>query len=381
MDSKTDRHGRVLELIGRVYDAAADERLWPAMAPRIAQAFDCASTGLQTRDTRRGDVELLSLTANYDTASLKSYATYYAERDVWVERAAKVGPSKLLTSQDIITDEEFERTEIYNDFCRHLDLFYVVGSVFPVGPDTMAGLGIHRPRNAGPFGEADKAAVSLFLPHLQRALQIRERLRAANIERQATLEGLERSATATLVVSRDGRVLYANALAERLLREGDAILASRGRIASRARKAGTLLACLIRDAADAAAGQGKSPGGTVSIRRDDRLPLTVLVAPLRPARDGFGSPIPAAIVFARDPEQLTPMSAALRGLFGLTSAEAKIASAVAEGKSIEDLAADLRIGLSTARTHLARIFSKTGTNRQPQLVSLILRSVAVLAKI
>lgn len=121
-----------------------------------------------------------------------------------------------------------------------------------------------------------------------------------------------------------------------------------------------------------------APGRALAIARDDRLPLTVLAAPFRPARDGLGAALPAAIVFIRDPERPTPMSLALQGLFGLTPAEAAIAALLADGRSVKDIAAQQRLSLHTARVHLKSIFLKTGVVRQAQLVAMILRSVAAM---
>jgi DNA-binding CsgD family transcriptional regulator len=70
------------------------------------------------------------------------------------------------------------------------------------------------------------------------------------------------------------------------------------------------------------------------------------------------------------------MKLALQGLFGLTIAEACIASMLAEGKSLADIATRQGIALNTIRVHLKNIFAKTSTARQAQLVALILRSVA-----
>ncbi|HEX4111110.1 MAG TPA: helix-turn-helix transcriptional regulator [Stellaceae bacterium] len=369
----------MLDLVGKVYDAALDERLWSSLAPRIAETFDAPSTALQLRDTRNGAVKLLGLTKNYDSSFLASYESYYAQRDVWVDRAVDVGLSTVVASKDLIEDREFERTEIYNDWCRHLDVFYLVGAVLPVTPDEIGIIGIHRPHDAATFDESDKALVAQLLPHLQRALQIRRRLSIAGVEREAAHETLDRTATATLVVARDGRILLANRKADGLFREGDAIRSLGNRLAVVGRRAGERLSDLIRGAADTASGQAGSPGGSMAIERSDRLPLTVLVAPFRPARKAAGAALPAAILFVRDPEALSPASLALQGLFGLTPAEATVAAALADGKSANEIAASLNVTLNTARTHVKNILAKTGASRQAQLVALLLRSVAVLA--
>ena len=65
-------------------------------------------------------------------------------------------------------------------------------------------------------------------------------------------------------------------------------------------------------------------------------------------------------------------------LYGLTPAESKLASLLAEGLSLEAAGQALGIRHNTARTHLARVFDKTGTSRQAELVARILCGPAML---
>lgn len=74
----------------------------------------------------------------------------------------------------------------------------------------------------------------------------------------------------------------------------------------------------------------------------------------------------------RDGELGLPPAALLRDLFELTSTEANVALAVAEGANAKDLAERFSISNNTARVHVQRILSKTGCNRQTHLVRLIL---------
>lgn len=376
MGTGRDAKTGILDLIGQVYDAALDERLWPGLAPRIARTFDSSSAVIQSRDLRDGRVEVLTTTENFDQASLESYASYYGRRDVWLERAAAMRSTEVLASKDLISDQELERTEFYQDFLRTRSAFYVVGAGFPIEGGSLCVIGIHRPRESRPYDEADKRDVAAFLPHLGRALEIRRRLAGLAIERLAAIDLIDRSGTATLVLTGDGHVLYANASAGRLLGAGDAIRVIGGRLTAMDRSAAGRLAALIRTSADTAAGKPGGAGGAISIFRANRLPLTALVAPFRPALGGTG--LPAAIVFLRDPERLCPSGPALQSLFGLTPSEAAVAAAIAGGKAVDDLAAGLGITLNTMRTHLKSIFAKTGTNRQAQLVSVILASIAAL---
>jgi DNA-binding CsgD family transcriptional regulator len=216
------------------------------------------------------------------------------------------------------------------------------------------------------------------LPHLRRALQLRHKLSHVSLEKSTALEALERTGDPVLVAARDARLLYANAGGEALLAEGDAICVVGGRLAVADKAAGARLAFLISSAIDTAAGANGSAGSAIALARDDRLPLTILVAPFRPARDGFGAPLPAAILFIRDPERGGVSQLFLQDMFALTPAESTIAAALAEGNSVEYITRTYRITLNTARTHLKRIFAKTNTRRQGELVALLTRSVAAL---
>jgi DNA-binding CsgD family transcriptional regulator len=67
---------------------------------------------------------------------------------------------------------------------------------------------------------------------------------------------------------------------------------------------------------------------------------------------------------------------ALRELFLLTRAEARLACQLASGATLEQAAKAARVSVNTVRTHLARVFGKTGTCRQSQLVTLVLLTAA-----
>jgi DNA-binding CsgD family transcriptional regulator len=68
-----------------------------------------------------------------------------------------------------------------------------------------------------------------------------------------------------------------------------------------------------------------------------------------------------------------PSANTLRSAFGLTRREARVASALATGMRLQDVAAAHGVGMGTVRSQLKSIFMKTGTNRQSELVALLAR--------
>ena len=66
------------------------------------------------------------------------------------------------------------------------------------------------------------------------------------------------------------------------------------------------------------------------------------------------------------------IAAVLRSQHHCTTRESALAMALAQGSTLAEAAAALGISIHTARTHLKRVFRKTGTNRQAELVRLML---------
>ena len=115
-----------------------------------------------------------------------------------------------------------------------------------------------------------------------------------------------------------------------------------------------------------------APGVMLLPRPGCGHPRAVHVAPLRPG----GAPAPegaaAVLLLVRDPAGTSPLTGSLLiGLFGLTGAEARVATALLAADGPREVAAQLGIGLSTVRTHLHRLYDKTGTRRQAELVWLL----------
>jgi DNA-binding NarL/FixJ family response regulator len=62
-------------------------------------------------------------------------------------------------------------------------------------------------------------------------------------------------------------------------------------------------------------------------------------------------------------------------LYGLTGGELRVLLAMAPGLAVKEATEVLGIGETTAKTHLQRIYTKTGTSKQTELMQLF-RSAA-----
>lgn len=88
---------------------------------------------------------------------------------------------------------------------------------------------------------------------------------------------------------------------------------------------------------------------------------------------------PLAAVIIRQPETVWPDADSLASLYGLTPAEAGLAESLVRGVGLAAACRERAISLNTGKGYLKRIFEKTGTRRQSELVALVMKGVSPFA--
>ena len=130
---------------------------------------------------------------------------------------------------------------------------------------------------------------------------------------------------------------------------------------------------LIAGATGALLEIGAPRGGVQRLARSSgKASYTVTVAPVQRDTSWIGNE-PMALVLISDPD-LTPVPSRemLHQLFGLSASETRVAERLMMGDSPEQAAAFLNVKTTTVRWHLVSMYRKTGTNRQAELVRLLL---------
>lgn len=357
----------LLQLIDRIYEAAADPRAWPDTIAAIADALGAHTTSLNVIGTAPGALSLL-VAPRTDPEWLRVFAARWAARNVIRERGLSFPVGAVYRFNDLMPRSSFERTEFYNEFWRPQHQEYGIFSNLANGKDAVAGIGFYRSGQRGVFDAEAEATLRLLTPHLRRAVLLNLRIGRAESERDATVEALDRFGCGALLVDAEGRILYANAAGEAVLREAAGLRSVGGRLRATLPPQTAALRAMI-----GGSGTSTGPGGELAVTCGDGRTLAVAVLPTR-ARDWETGRPGAAIVLVREPSRIgLPSADSIGRMFGLTGAQAALAREILLGDGVDAAAKRLGVGRATARTHLAEVFQRTGTRRQAELVRVILQ--------
>lgn len=218
-------------------------------------------------------------------------------------------------------------------------------------------------------------------PHIERALQISHRLAALDLHSGAIGDTIELLPFGVFLIDSEQKVCFANRTAHETLAMQDGLELRDERLHALEPLADSKLTDLIRQACTPQEAEDDPPGGGLLLERPSgKRPYSILVSPLDTDEQlVFGSGSPAVVVFVTDPERRERVpDDLLRGIYGLTPAEARLACLLAAGLTLDEAARELGTARGTVRVHLERVFRKTGTNRQPDLIRLLLTSPALL---
>jgi DNA-binding CsgD family transcriptional regulator len=171
-----------------------------------------------------------------------------------------------------------------------------------------------------------------------------------------------------LLLAADGRLIHANASAERLLKATDGLIATRHGL-----QGATMAATRALEGLVAAAAARPGTSGVIRLQRPSgRAPLVMIAMPMRGRGDFVLEEHPAVLVCLSDPTRHPEVEPRLlMELFGLNAAEAGLAQQLLAGHQLKVIAAATGRNVNTVRNLLVRLMAKTETSLQSDLVRLL----------
>jgi len=357
----------LLELVDHIYEGAVRPAAWPAIVEHMAKFFGTTRAALFSTfaGPSQGGLGILH---GLPEAGLRRWGDeFIATDDIWAQAAIrqdKFRAGLAFRGTDLVPESELRASRIYRELLQHIGIGQMcTGVIFDASGEVLpTTCGVYRPLDEPPFTEEARAAMTALLPHFSRALGVMYRLRDAEFNLAVTLAALDRVASGIALLDAQGAILHLNREAARLMALDDGLTPK-----------------AIEDAARPALDVDAlhTPHFSASrqvVRPSGKPPFVLQFAPLAPAND-FSREAHGvrAIAFITDPEAQARLDVTLlQQLYGITPAEARLAERLCAGDTLAAAAARCAIGEATAKTHLARLFERTNTRRQADLLRLLL---------
>lgn len=357
-------------ILDAVYDSAVFPDRWPQALERLGQAFDCRCVALIDRNLRT--LEARVDTSNVDASSQREFLDFWSSRDLVRQRTRSWRPGAVELDHQIVPKSEILASDYYNGFMKPRDMHGLMRLTLAHRNRFLTIISLVRPPSVEEFDANSVEQCRVLMPHLQRASNIRFQTEHAAALLGGLSEVADRSVTAVLLLERGGQVKFANKAARAMAAAGAFQLRS-SQIEIPDRNENAAFHRLAAGATGAIEDIEAPRGGVMRLTRaSGGTSYTVTIAPVKRETLWAGNE-PVALVLIADPD-LTPMPSreALSQLFGFSASETRVAERLMTGESPEQAAAFLEVKISTVRWHLASMYRKTGSNRQAELVRLLL---------
>ncbi|UVK51742.1 LuxR family transcriptional regulator [Mesorhizobium sp. AR02] len=358
-------------IIGDIYDCALNPEGWEGVMTRITEAVDAAYSTIALAST--GDnYGRFAAQSPWDPVRMRTLQEDYDFDGIPGLKAAVVGDVDTpVATLSLMSEAELQQTAFFQDWARPQGLREGCIVKFVHTPDRIGLMGCTTRANRGIITLEEQRFLALLSPHLRRASLIGDLLDQARVAANLYRAALDHLAVPVVLTGANGVILHANEAADLML-SGHGPILSRNGVLQTENPAG---ARALLDAIAGAAGADGSLGSRgigLPISAPGQPPAVAYVLPLTEGTARAAFRPACAAVFVSTTTSSSPLpEAVLTTLFDLTPAEARVLLRIGSGLSASRSALSLGIGENTLKTHLNRIFAKTGTRRQADLVKLI----------
>ena len=374
------RPERLSDIIGSVYDCVLEPQEWSRTLPLISAFGESAASSIVVQGRLNTSGARI-----FEDGDRQSFLRLYfeklaASRMPAMKQVAFDHLGEVATMTMLAGEREPLNSDFYLKWVRPLGFRDVIGVLVLKSGKRVAWFSVARSDVQSRFTEDDLRQMEQLSPHICRALLISDALDLQSIMATRLAETVDHLSTGILLTEESGRIAYMNGSAEAILKDGNALKSRDGHLVAarpRARDA------LSRALQESTAGRAPATSGqhAIPLPDDEGSGLVANVLPLqwRDGRNPLAALPGAAAVIIQDPgEGAPPPVEAIGLLYGLTAAERNVLEHVAASHTPQETADSLGVSVNTIKTHLQKIFAKTNTARQADLVRLVARSTAPL---
>jgi DNA-binding CsgD family transcriptional regulator len=362
------------DLLPLLYAAPIEPAKWQIFLDLLCHLTEIPSGYLISSRTETGSVCLAAGGADFDPEAIALYNNQYGANDPF--RAAFLARPRVgvIDGEELVRREDLIKTEMWNEVLSPYGLHHVTMLCGNCDKTGIEALSFWRDSHQGPLDSGSLQLLQALVPHVQATLRLNARLHVAESSGALSETALDALEIMVVLVNARSRIQHMNLLAAKRLPGLSAIGIQCGRLVAADTGDDSRLQDLIQSAtAQANRTTGGQFGGAMKIRQAATPgDLQISVVPASERTQNAQSARCAAIFIGEPQSPPRLRGEILREVYRLTATEARLADCLLEGKELRDAAQQLCITWATARFHLKRVFAKTGTRRQAELMRLML---------
>ena len=369
--SRRDAFDRALQSL---HAAAFDDARWPTTSGLIDEAIGIHGSFLMYADGASQDriffARLCARGERRRDLERRYYRTYYPI-DERLPRIRNLPDGRLTPVPSLSTEAERKTSAVYNELLprmRGQDGLLVRLD----GPDASTVVwSIGDPVDRKGWTPERVETAGRLLPHLRHFVAVRHALLRTKALGASLVELLDNVRAGVIQLDRRARPIAANDRARALLRRGDGLCDEDGRLRALLPGEDAALQALIARALPFGGEPGE--GGSMLLSRPQSLSRLVLhVSPVQAPGIESGRGRVGVLVLAVDPADRAGIDPDRVGkALGLTPAESRIAVALAQGSTIDDIAAATGRRRTTVKWHIRHIYAELGVSRPIELAQLV----------
>ena len=350
---------RFSDLLARLYGGIDGDRPWEAFLEALTDWLGSAFATLIITSPGRAEPGTF-VTPGADPR----FSASYIERHFANDPFQGLPEGKVTSFGEFLAGQDPARFAAYREYLAQTGGEQVLGVDLRFAGQFEARFRATRSEDMPEFNADDRARFQNLVPHLRIAVSLFEKQQFAGAEHSLLRSASDGLGLALLVLDRQCRLLSSNALADRILNEGEGLRRAGAEVRFESLPLRRKIAALLQS--------GSADGGVSRFRvpRPDHgdLVATARAIDLPAIHSGTGA---LALFLARPGNDLTLEPDTIRDLLGVTPAEARLCSVLAQGHSLVQAARQLGVAHNTAKAQLRSIFAKTQVHRQAQLVNLL----------
>jgi DNA-binding CsgD family transcriptional regulator/PAS domain-containing protein len=366
------------KLIDRIYGTVADPARWPDVLVSVSDHVD-AMGGMLLYCAPPGKGRTLQVLGRLSEERCAVYREHYVWNP-WSCAMRDVPFGKAVSANSLVEPGAIFKTDFYADVLapeKQLDILNISHRAMS-RDGGVGGFGFTLAARAAERAPTNVRRLQRLSPHLCRALDVTIELGRIAEGPQKLAAVLNVMPSAALLLDSRQRIVHANPAAEQLLRAGDGLTsASNGglRLSAVLPDERVALSRSLAQALLVAEGSGDLLGEPLRVTRlSGAGPLLVVPVPLPPPAFSLWELTDTArlLVLVIDPGARNLGAATiLQAAFGLTPAEARVATLIGSGLSGPQAAQVLGVSPTTVKTHLSRCFEKLGVRSQVELANML----------